>query len=117
MRCSQIRFRFSEEPIDKLTHYLFRYPAKFHPPVAKALIDTFTRPGETILDPFCGSGTLALEATILEHLSRLCAARLPDRCYKQVLKRPLIWKTRYLGCVSFRANISTACAQSPMRMT
>lgn len=63
-RRSQVRFRFSEKPFDKVTHYLFRYPAKFHPPVAKSLIDSFTKPGETILDPFCGSGTLAVEAAI-----------------------------------------------------
>jgi tRNA G10 N-methylase Trm11 len=32
--------------------------------VANALIENFTTPGETILDPFCGSGTLAIEAAI-----------------------------------------------------
>ena len=49
---------------DRLTHYLFRYPAKFHPPVARALIEQFTSPGETILDPFCGSGTMLVEARV-----------------------------------------------------
>ena len=47
---------------EKLTHQLFRYPAKFHPPVARALIERFSRPGELILDPFCGSGTILVEA-------------------------------------------------------
>jgi tRNA G10 N-methylase Trm11 len=46
------------------THYLFRYPAKFHPPVARSLLSRFTRPGERVYDPFCGSGTLMLEAVL-----------------------------------------------------
>jgi hypothetical protein len=47
-----------------LTHYLFRYPAKFHPPVVRALLDTYTAPGSRVLDPFCGSGTLLVEAVV-----------------------------------------------------
>ena len=49
----------------RLTHYLFRYPAKFHPPVARALIERFSSPGHIVLDPFCGSGTLLVEAISL----------------------------------------------------
>src|SRR3989454_450573 len=48
----------------KYTHYLFRFPAKFHPPVVRCLIDRYSRPGDIILDPFCGSGTLLLEALL-----------------------------------------------------
>src|ERR1700683_4579658 len=47
---------------ERLTHYLFRYPAKFHPPVVKSLISTYTKEGHTIFDPFVGSGTLLVEA-------------------------------------------------------
>lgn len=49
----------------KLTHSLFRYPAKFHPPVAATLLEKYSRPHETVLDPFCGSGTLLVEAAKL----------------------------------------------------
>lgn len=59
------RLEIMESRHDHLTHYLFRYPAKFHPPVVKQLIEQYTRPSETILDPFCGSGTLLVEATVL----------------------------------------------------
>jgi 16S rRNA G966 N2-methylase RsmD len=41
---------------------MFRYPAKFHPPVARALVDAYCEPGGLVLDPFCGSGTLLVEA-------------------------------------------------------
>lgn len=52
------------EPGKRYTHYLFRYPAKFHPPVARALLETYTQPGETVLDCFVGSGTLLVEAAL-----------------------------------------------------
>lgn len=52
-----------------LTHGLFRYPAKFHPPVVGHLLRRYTHPGETILDPFCGSGTLMVEASATGRLS------------------------------------------------
>jgi 16S rRNA G966 N2-methylase RsmD len=59
------RLRFvRSDPTDRLTHYLFRYPAKFHPPVVRALIERYSDPGDTVLDPFCGSGTLLVEAAI-----------------------------------------------------
>jgi hypothetical protein len=58
------RFEFASTQFDKLTHYLIRYPAKFHPPVARALIEQFSAEGDHILDPFCGSGTLLVEAAV-----------------------------------------------------
>lgn len=59
------RLLFSNAAYARATHYLFRYPAKFHPPVARALIRKFSRRGETVLDPFCGSGTVAVESQLL----------------------------------------------------
>jgi len=49
----------------KFTHYLFRFPAKFHPPALRCLIDRFSHPGDRLLDPFCGSGTLLVEAVVM----------------------------------------------------
>ena len=54
-----------ETEFDRLTHYLFRYPAKFHPPVIRALLEQYTNKGDLVLDPFCGSGTLLVEARVL----------------------------------------------------
>lgn len=48
----------------KYTHYLFRFPAKFHAPVVRCLLERFTKPAHRILDPFCGSGTLLVEAVL-----------------------------------------------------
>lgn len=43
------------------THPLFKFPAKFHPPIVRWAIDTFYKDG-VILDPFMGSGTVQVEA-------------------------------------------------------
>jgi tRNA G10 N-methylase Trm11 len=59
------RLEFSHVRGERLTHYLFRYPAKFHPPVARALIERYSERGHWVLDCFCGSGTLLVEAAIL----------------------------------------------------
>ena len=57
------RLDFAGVDAPRLTHYLFRFPAKFHPPVVHSLIRAYTTAGQTVLDPFCGSGTLLLAAS------------------------------------------------------
>lgn len=58
-----LRLSFAAD-FDRLNHGVFRFPAKFHPPVVRELIERFSSPGETILDPFCGSGTTLVEALV-----------------------------------------------------
>lgn len=58
------RLHLTGASFEPLTHYLFRYPAKFHPPVIRTLLDQYTNEGDHILDPFCGSGTLLVEAAV-----------------------------------------------------
>ena len=58
------RFEFPAGRRERLTHYLFRYPAKFHPPALRHLIQRYTCSSATVLDPFCGSGTLLVEAGV-----------------------------------------------------
>ncbi|MCB1466717.1 MAG: hypothetical protein KDK08_06140, partial [Rhizobiaceae bacterium] len=59
------RLVWPDEPAAKLTHQLFRYPAKFHPPVVRRLIEMFSQNGDLVADPFCGSGTALVEAATL----------------------------------------------------
>jgi len=47
-----------------LTHDIHRYPAKFIPQLARRIIEEYSMEGETVLDPFCGSGTALLEARL-----------------------------------------------------
>ena len=48
------------------THRLFnKYPTRFIPAIPRFAINAFSKPGEYVLDPFCGSGTSAIEAMLL----------------------------------------------------
>jgi DNA modification methylase len=47
-----------------LTHGFDSYPAKMIPHMARFLIEKVSRPGQTILDPFCGSGAVLIESLI-----------------------------------------------------
>lgn len=53
------------DPKRRLTHQIFRFPAKLHPPAARRLIDQYSQPGDRVLDPFCGSGTVLVEASTM----------------------------------------------------
>lgn len=48
-----------------LTHNFHPYAAKFIPQIPSNLIRSFTKEYETVLDPFCGSGTSLVEAKLL----------------------------------------------------
>lgn len=43
-------------------HGFHSYPARMHPVTAERLIEGLSGPGETVLDPFCGSATVLVEA-------------------------------------------------------
>ncbi len=51
-----------KEPVSGLTHEFYRYPARFSPVFAHAVIDAFTQEGQSVLDPFMGGGTTLVEA-------------------------------------------------------
>ena len=46
-------------------HQLSPYIGKLKPNIARELVETYTVPGEIVVDPFCGSGTVPLEAGLL----------------------------------------------------
>jgi hypothetical protein len=45
-------------------HEFYRYPARFSPQFARAVIRAFSRPGQVVLDPFVGGGTSVVEARL-----------------------------------------------------
>lgn len=51
--------------VSGLTHDFYRYPARFSPEFARAAIEAFTVPGDTVLDPFVGGSTTLVEALAL----------------------------------------------------
>lgn len=76
------------------THGLFPYRGKFHPQLVKGLLNILSvKPGDIVLDPMCGSGTLNVEASLLGidsiglDISPFC--RLMTRVKCQSLSLPL----------------------------
>jgi hypothetical protein len=49
-------------PVQGLTHDFYKYPARFSPIFARAAIQTFTEPGDLVLDNHVGGGTTIVEA-------------------------------------------------------
>ena len=47
-----------------ITHGYHRYPAKFIPQLARRLIEEYSEPCDTVLDPFCGCGTTLVESAV-----------------------------------------------------
>jgi hypothetical protein len=74
-----------------LTHAVYYYPAKFIPQVVRFCLNTWTREGDWIIDPFAGSATVGLEAllcrrnAVLLDLNLLLAHIVP---LKMSIKQP-----------------------------
>jgi SAM-dependent methyltransferase len=53
-----------DDPDRAHVHGFHTYPARMHPTTAARLIKAVSEHGESLLDPFCGSGTILVEAMI-----------------------------------------------------
>lgn len=53
-----------EAPRDRLTHGFHTYPARMHWCTAERVLKALDVRGATVLDPFCGSGTVLVEARV-----------------------------------------------------
>ncbi|WP_281353319.1 TRM11 family SAM-dependent methyltransferase, partial [Acrocarpospora corrugata] len=51
---------------DRYVAASMRHPAKMLPAIAAKVIDTYSAPGELVVDPMCGIGTTLVEAVHLE---------------------------------------------------
>lgn len=61
-----LNWDFEDSKTNTLTHRYHPYPAKFIPQIPRNLIEIFSRPGDQVLDPFCGSGTALVESILLD---------------------------------------------------
>jgi site-specific DNA-methyltransferase (cytosine-N4-specific) len=61
-RLEGLNWDFAAANTGYLTHAMHPYPAKFIPQIPNTLIQELSAVGETVLDPFCGSGTSLVEA-------------------------------------------------------
>jgi len=59
-------FRTNQFKTGYATHGLFPYRGKFHPQMIKGVINVMgLKPGDTVLDPMMGSGTVLIEAKLM----------------------------------------------------
>src|SRR3989339_288768 len=56
---------YKGEKTKTYTHGIHTYPAMFIPQVARRLLETYSKEGDTICDIFCGSGTSLVESKVL----------------------------------------------------
>ena len=91
MEMEQVSFRELVPEISDtgyLTHAIFAYPAKFIPQVVRYAINTYTKEGDWIVDPFAGSGTVGVEAylckrnAVLLDLNPLLNHIMPLKVYR-----------------------------------
>ncbi len=54
--------KYIGKQVSYATHGIHRYPAKFIPQIPRFCIDSLSKKGDSVLDPFMGSGTTLLEA-------------------------------------------------------
>jgi hypothetical protein len=52
------------DPARAHVHGFHTYPARMHPTTAARLVSAFASSGNRVLDPFCGSGTVLVEALV-----------------------------------------------------
>ncbi len=58
-------WNFHDENTREHLHTLHPYPAKFIPQIPRKAIETWSKAGELVYDPFAGCGTTLLEASLL----------------------------------------------------
>ena len=99
----QVSFRELIPEIDDtgyLTHAIYAYPAKFIPQIVRYAINTYTKEGDWIVDPFAGSGTVGVEAylckrnAVLLDLNLLLNHIMPLKVYRgtERLQEADLWK-------------------------
>lgn len=95
-----------------LTHWIYPYKGKFHPQMIRALLNIIgLEQGDTVLDPFLGSGTTAVEAQLLGincigiDISPLCVLQSKVKTESlDVLQELMKWKeeiTNRIGLTLF----------------
>jgi len=70
----------TREPLSKRFDRPFNHPAAIKPPLAYAMLELANiRVGETLLDPFCGGGTIPIEAALVhDRKVRICGSDINE---------------------------------------
>src|SRR5687768_16192682 len=99
------------------THNFYRYPARFSPTFAAAAIELFSQPGDIVLDPYMGGGTVIVEAAarnrfaVGNDLNTLAVflARAKTTCLaKSEVEALAEWATAVTPKLNYRSPVSAA---------
>jgi DNA modification methylase len=96
-------WRAAEGDGRELTHGFHAYPARLHPRVTRALIAAFSQPGDLVVDPFAGAGTVLVEAFVAGRAALGCDVN-------EIAVRLAFLKSRRLGG-ALRRGIEEAAAR------
>jgi hypothetical protein len=92
-----------DDPDRVHVHGFHSYPARMHPTTAARLVRAFARDGATVLDPFCGSGTVLVEAMV-------AGRRTVGTDLNPLAVRLASLKTTPRDATSLAAFVEAACA-------
>ena len=82
------------------SHGMYYYPAKFIPQVVRWVIEKYTSPGDSVIDPFAGSGTVCVEALITGRnatcvdLSPMLKYLIEGKTYRSPSLEDLLYKSK-----------------------
>lgn len=109
-------------PVSGLTHRFYRYPARFSPTFAGAAIDALSRPGDMVMDPFMGGGTVVVEALVrgrravgsdINSLSAFLARVKTCRLTEAETTALEAWANQIVPDLSYRSDVSQTARESP----
>ncbi len=66
---NQSRILIKSNDQSYLTHGIHKFPAKFFPELPRYLVRKYSRFGDIVLDPMCGSGTVVLESMLNDRIA------------------------------------------------
>lgn len=97
-----------EGAVDRATHGFHTWPAGLHPDAARDLVAAF--PGDSVLDPFCGGGTVLVEALLA---GRRAVGRDLSRIALRIARgRATPWDEALLTRARSRGRVATAAARA-----
>jgi hypothetical protein len=93
---------------DRATHFMHPYPAKLLPQIPALFLndDGLSKPGDVIVDPFCGSGTVLVEGI----LAGRCAVGVDSNPLARLIARV---KTTPLDSGRLRESLVRLCKRIP----
>jgi len=100
-------WNYAEDNTRGYTHPIHPYPAMMIPQVAGRLIDLYAKPKAVVLDPFCGSGSVLLEAFIRGYDSYGIDINPLSLLISKVKTTPINYKQLQNGLENILEKVST----------